>query len=580
MIEEEENSHLDESLRNIFSDFHLPPADQVWTGIEQRIGRGPEPPQPQRRPVPLPLLLPLVFLLGLVGGWLLPRAGTESNVAATPARVTHPVIQTERSATIERSRALNSTQQFRTYQPAGQVPSVSAPLATAASSASGPTTGVAQPATGSVGVSAVTLAGSPTPVRAGIAASLPLIGSQDSARTQPAETGAATHPLIGRSATDSVPGVVRPLVGLTRASLTHLRDSAAPAESRQVALVRSLRAEKGELIRLQRRVDSLLLTLGAVPLANAPAPAVAAQPEAAPDTARVRPLRRWSLLLTATPEQNHQQLQTASTDTLQQLRRNQERGRRGVNAALMAEYRLDRRLSVGFGLGYQRTGTELRVAERRTDVSVRYDTTVTTSTNVYTSTHQTYSIRLEQIPQLNPVFNQSGQVIRYDTVFITRPDTVYTTIVQNDTVHTTNKTVTPLLDKRTSTVYKNLTPTYHFFTVPVLLRYRLTLAENTRWWADVAAGAQVQLFLGGSQLVTEDGYTFRTERVRIAEGPFRPLNLALSGSIGVNYALTPKLSLSLAPSLRWQALSVYKPSTGLIQRSTATGLQIGARWQF
>ena len=571
MIEEEENSHLDESLRHVFSDFHLTPAEPVWAGIEQRLGRGPEPPRPKRRPLPLPLLLPLALLLGLVGGWLLPRPGGVGRAAA-PVRVAVPITRATGPSTAPQTRPLGARQLAGLGGASGAaLVSGDAPTSASTTSMVGQT---------NVAVSSqINLAGSPAPVRSGTSA-FPLGDGPDSARAQSGESRAAATTIIVGGATDSVPGVVRPLVGLTRVSLGLLRDSAAPAESRQVALVHSLRAEKSELLRLQRRVDSLLLTLGAVPLAN-PQLATAAQPQPAPaDTARPQPLRRWSLLLTATPEQNHQQLQTTSTDTLQQLRRNQERGRRGIHAALMAEYRLDKRLSVGFGLGYQRTGTELRVAERRTDVSVRYDTTVTTATNVYTSTHHTYSIRLEQIPQLNPVFNQNGQVIRYDTVFITRPDTVFTTIVQNDTVHTTNKTVTPLLDKRTSTSYKHLTPTYHFFTVPVLLRYRLTLADNTRWWADVAAGAQVQLFLGGSQLVTEDGRTFRTERVRMSEGPFRPLNLALSGTLGVNYALTPRLSLSLAPSLRWQALSVYRPSAGLIQRSTTTGLQIGARWQF
>ncbi|RAK68348.1 hypothetical protein [Hymenobacter edaphi] len=568
MIEEEENSHLDESLRNVFSDFHLPPAQGVWGRIEQRLGDGPaEPPRKRRRPLPLPLLLPLALLLGLVGGWLLPRPGGQHSAA--PARLARPVASAQHAGS-------------RTATSAAARPrrGLRAPLLSASSAALAQSRAPQPTATPATRRLAMAPAGGGAPIRPAGITPLPLLGGPDSVRTPQPATRTDEPAVLVRSAADSVPGVVRPLVQLTRASLVQLRDSAAPAEARQVVLVRALRAEKSELLRLQRRVDSLLLALGAVPLANAPAGLAAAPPAPAVDTARSRPLRRWSLLLTATPEQNHQQLQTASTDTLQLLRRNQERGRRGLNAAIMAEYRLDKRLSVGFGLGYQRTGTELRVAERRTDVAVRYDTTLTHTLNVYTSTHQTYSIRLEQIPQLNPVFNPSGQVIRYDTVFITRPDTVYTTIVQNDTVRTTNKTVTPLLDRRTTTTYKTLTPTYHFFTVPVLLRYRLTLADNTRWWADVAAGAQLQLFLGGSQLVTEDGRTFRTERVRIAEGPFRPLNLALSGSIGVNYALTPRLSMSLAPSLRWQALSVYKPGTGLIQRSTATGLQIGARWQF
>ncbi|MCC3159932.1 PorT family protein [Hymenobacter sp. 15J16-1T3B] len=577
MIEEEENSHLDESLRHVFSDFHLPPGEGVWGDIEQQLGDGPaEPPRKRRRPLPLPLLLPLALLLGLVGGWLLPRPGTTFRTAQVASSA-------GRSSVVGSSSAALGQRQAAQPLPASAAPTLGAavPAATAAAQpaplAQATTQhhlSASQLVRGAIVPSAGSPAGSPLPTI--------LLGTaHDSVRSaQPAETQPTGLVVTARGlATDSVPGVVRPLVALTRASLAQLHDTAAPAESRQLALVRSLRAEKSELLRLQRRVDSLLLALGAVPLANPQAQA-AAPLLPAPDTVQLQPRRRWSLLLAATPEQNYQQFQAAGTDTLQALRRSQERGRRGVNAMLLAEYRLDNRLSVGFGLGYNRTGTELRVAERRTDIGVRYDTTLTHTVSVFTSINQTYSIRLEQIPQLNPVFNPSGQVIRYDTVFITRPDTVFTTIVQNDTVRTTNKTVTPLLDKRTTTTYKTLTPTYHFATLPFLLRYRLTAAPDSRWWADVAVGGQFQFFLGGSQLVTEDGRTFRTERVRVAEGPFRPLNLSLTGSLGVNYALLPRLSLSLAPTLRWQALSVYKPETGLRQRSTATGLQIGARWQF
>jgi hypothetical protein len=563
MIEEEDN-HLDESLRQVFEDFQLPPAEHLWTGIAQRLPGEPEAPAPKRRPLPLPWLLPLALLLGLVGGWLLPRPGPAPGARPiarpAPLRVAASASPgTTRTAGIPASSAARPVATVPAAATAGRTALAASPRSTAPAT---PAATPVRPASSITGISGATP---------------PSVLVVDSGRTASSVTRVVTVEPSGlsRPAADSVPGLVRPLVQLTRASLRQLGDSASP--TRQVRLVASLRAEKSELLRLQRRVDSLLLALGAVPLAN---PAAAVQPSAtAPDTARPRPLRRWSLLLTATPEQNYQQLRTPATDTLLAMRRNQERGRRGLNAALLGEYRLNQRVSLGAGLGYSRSSTELRVAERRTDVSVRYDTTTTHSVNVFSSTHTTYSVRLEQIPQLNPVFNPSGQVIGYDTVYITRPDTVYTTIVQNDTVRTTNKVVTPLIDKRESTVYRNLTPTYHFFTVPVLLRYRLTAAENSRWWADVALGGQFQFFLGGSQLVTEDGRSYSTERVRAGDGPFRPLNLALSGSLGVNYALTPRLSMSLAPSLRWQALSVYKPSTGLLQRSTATGLQIGVRWQ-
>jgi hypothetical protein len=57
------------------------------------------------------------------------------------------------------------------------------------------------------------------------------------------------------------------------------------------------------------------------------------------------------------------------------------------------------------------------------------------------------------------------------------------------------------------------------------------------------------------------------------------VNLALSGSLALNYALSNRLSVSVAPSMRWQALSVYKAETGLRQQPTATGLLLGIRWK-
>ena len=78
---------------------------------------------------------------------------------------------------------------------------------------------------------------------------------------------------------------------------------------------------------------------------------------------------------------------------------------------------------------------------------------------------------------------------------------------------------------------------------------------------------------------TDGGATFRTERVGVADGPFRAFNLALSGSIALNYALTRRVSLSLAPALRWQTLSVFRPETGLRQQATSTGMQVGVRFK-
>jgi hypothetical protein len=191
-----------------------------------------------------------------------------------------------------------------------------------------------------------------------------------------------------------------------------------------------------------------------------------------------------------------------------------------------------------------------------------------------------YSIRVVQVPTLSPVFNGAGQVLRYDTVYVARQDTVFSTITSRDSITTTTRVITPVVSRRDVTTNRTLRPNYHFVTLPVTFRYRLTpVVANGRWWADVSAGAQLQFFLGGTQAVTEDGENYRTESIGVGDGPFRPVNLALSGSLALNYALSNRLSVSVAPSMRWQALSVYKAETGLRQQPTATGLLLGIRWK-
>ena len=63
-------------------------------------------------------------------------------------------------------------------------------------------------------------------------------------------------------------------------------------------------------------------------------------------------------------------------------------------------------------------------------------------------------------------------------------------------------------------------------------------------------------------------------------GPFRPFNVAITGAVALNYALTPRLSASVAPTLRYQVESVYRASTNLTQKPVATGMQMGLRLAF
>lgn len=608
MMEEPEKDRLDQTLREKFEQFAPVPPPGVWAGVAPHITRPPQPAlRKRRRPVPLPWLFALTALLAGLGGWLLPHgaAGPGQSAASRAAVVAgHSSATTPQLGATGKMRAANSVSALA--KSASEGTGLGANLLKATRQLASQNAEIAHLKTV---LAASNRHFSPTTSNTGSTLSLPLYATgrkEKSTSSQPnlsteatpaaapvtkaaAETALAAQPQAGTiasgfaipTAADSTPTTLRPLAALERQTLVQLPSVATlapgnlPADSRTTLLV-NLRQERAELFRLQRRTDSLLLALGDLPGAPLAQPAVAAAPLA--DTTHPASLKhRWSVLLTATPEQNTLTLQGPETDTLTALRRNHETGRAGVSAALVAEYQLTKRLSIGGGVGYTAFGADLRITNKTTDVNVRFDTITTRSTSVYTSVNHTYSVRIVQVPQPSPVFNSSGQVIRYDTVYVPRRDTVYSTIVQHDTTHTTNHTITPTVTKKETTTTKLLQPTYRFFTVPVLLRYRLSLGPG-RWWADVAGGAQFQFFLGGTQVVTQDGVNFRTESITAGNGPFRPLNVALTGSLAINYALTNRLSVSVAPSMRWQALSLYKPETGLRQQPTATGLMFGVRF--
>ena len=596
---EAEENRLDQSLRDKFADFELTPGAPVWASIENRISHLPAPAK-RRRWLPIPLLFFLTALVSGLGGWLLPhRATTTASRSATtnvlPLASTLKQTNTLAGALRNADRRFSSRGNSTVTKAIDHAPSQQGvtdysitpgiafqPHVTATHSASNPRFLAAN--TRPAIVLPVSSKGNNLPIL--IPALAPPDGATNSSAIAPAAPD--KNPGLGEAkptlatgipsavAIDSIPVTLRPLVALERQTLVQL--PAIPA-SRPEA-VAALQAERIELLRLQHRTDSLLLALGEI-LPAAPM-ALATTPDTTQAETKIpQPeIRKWSLLLFAAPEQNYLKYNAAANDELSNLRRNQETGRAGVNAALTAEYQATKHLSFGLGLGYSTYGAELRQAVRNTTYKVTYDTTVTTTNTDYNTTSSTYSIRVVQLAQLSPVFNASGQVLHYDTVYVPRNDTLRATILSHDAVHGTTKVVTPLLHPVTTTTYKTYRPDYHFLTLPLLVRYRFALAPGTRWWADVSGGAQLQFFLGGTQLVSDnDGQTFRTETVRAGEGPFRPLNVALNAALALNYALTPRLSLSIGPSLRWQAMSVFKPETGIRQQPTATGLQFGVRWK-
>jgi hypothetical protein len=579
MISEPEDDRLDQSLRSKFEQFAPPPTGKVWPGIAPHIG----PPPLPRRPLPLPFLFGLTALLAGLAGWLLPHGAVlPKPVASTvqPTSAANKTVVEGRKASFKgvapTSKRVISTS-GGVASTSGGVASTSGGVASTSRGVVSTSEGVAATSKGVVSTSegVVSTSEGVKPISKGVASAFEAV-------SLPLTEAGRADSVIEQRADDALPPTLHPLAALERQTLVQLPSTATlaagplEAESR-TRFVGTLRRERAELLRLQRRTDSLLLALGDLPGAAPAAPVVAAATEA-DSTKKPAIKHRWSVLLTATPEQNTLTLQGPENDPLTALRRNHETGRAGFSAAALAEYQLTPRVSVGGGLGYSTFGADLRVTNKKTDVSVTYNTTTTTSTNVYASTNQTYSVRIIQVPQQSPIFNSSGQVIGYQTVYVPRQDTVFSTIMQHDTVHTTNHVTTPIITKKETLTTKLLQPNYRFATLPLLMRYRLSLGPG-RWWADVAAGAQLQFFLGGTQVVTDDGETFRTQTVTAGNGPFRSLNVALSGSLALNYALTNRLSVSVAPSMRWQALSVYKTETGLIQQPTATGLQLGVRFK-
>lgn len=578
-MHEQEHNRLDDFLRDRFNALRHPPSARVWTGIEQRINLPTPPPRGPRAWV-VGLATTVGVVVGLLSGSQLHQFQSTAPTAPAPVMASRGAL----APVITAPATVQSTQERVTNRPATRgaaatvvtrpivVVSAPAPAAPAAAPAL-PEAAAPREVVPPVAAPPMVIATAAPAEPAGafpVERTLPTTDLTDVVPTR----SVALSLLAGALPERLTPPSLTNLISLEQTVLTTTGDTArATRERARAALV----AELAELARLHRRTDSLLLTLS--PTAGT----ALAQPDS---VAPPRPKRagRWSVALAFAPERNFFGLRAAATDTVTSLRRTHETGRAGYNATFTAAYELSNRLSVGAGVGLSTYGAELRLTDRRTQVGVRYDTTTQQTTNIFTSTNTTYSVRTDSIVQLSPLFNAIGQVVDYDTVWIVRPDTTFTTTLLTDTVRATTRTITPLITTNETVSTRTLRPDYRFLTVPLVVRYRLSPGASPgqptgRWWADLTAGAQLQFFLGGSQLVSADaGRTWATQQVGARGGPFRPLSVAVTGALAFNYAFTSHLSMNLAPTLRWQAQSVYKASTGLRQQPTAAGVQIGARW--
>ena len=542
-----------------------PPVPGAWAGVEARL-------RPRARPGrPLAAgLFGLITGVLLMGWWnYAPTLPAENQGAITqlaersaaaallpPTRVSRGAPVMEAAKPQSHSTAASSVAE-KSLPKLFAVPAAPA-LATAATSAA--TSAAVAPSLLSAAPAAPAVSAAPAVPAAAPGTSLP-----------------ASAPSVAPVLALDLPAVAA-LLPLIHAETTY---AGLAGDSSRVTRRAALRAERAALVGLAQRVDSLLLALGE----PAAAPALSVAPH---DSAPAPLRRRWSVLLAGAPERSFLDLQAPAADTVAALRRTHEQGRGGWNAALLAEYRLSRRWSVAVGAGLSTTGAELRLTDRHTVVDVLYDTLITKAQRLDSVTTTSYIVNPDSVVQLDPRYNITGQVVRFDTSWVSYPDTIWTVTSSSLLTTSTNKTVTPLISRHEEVRARVLRPNYRFLTVPLLVRYRLGRPTDwtssptaPRWWADVAVGAQLQWFLGGTHLVTTDGgHTFRTERVGRHEGAFRPLNVAVLGQVALNYALTPRLSGSVAPTVRWQAQSVYRASTGLTQRPTATGVQFGLRYSF
>ncbi len=622
-MNEQDEDRLDNFLRDKLGSYRPTPNPAVWESVERRLASPTPTPPPSSPRFNRVFSVMMAGLIGVLIGWFLNHSGTPARSTAQPTIAQQPLTiepaagtnpgQSANAAAI--SAADPNAPTLATAPAAGSLPTAlsgasgnhirtnapsryeSQPVTYPASAATAPTAAapvraIPNPAvsTPSVASSSSATASSGSATSAGNTGATSGTTSAGSGHAGNAGSGAITGTtasgvlLTGSSSNYPTPIALGDLVAHETVVETTIGDSARTSRAR---LRTALLAEKAELVQLHHRADSLLRALEpvvAIELSNGVATS-AAEPDVDAPVIRLSSLpkprftHRWAVALAFTPERTFLGLQAPSTDTLMRLRHNHESGRAGLNAAITGEYRVSDRFSVGMGVGYSRYGAELRLTDRKTEVHVRYDTTTTTSITTGVVSQTIVAIRTDSVAQLTPRFNASGQVAYYDTVYVYVQHADSITLITTDQVKNITKTVKPTLTQHDVVTYRALRPTYHFVTLPIMVRYRLTANNRrARCWADVAMGAQVQLFRGGSQLVTSDGRNYRTERVGANEGPFRPINVALTGQFALNYALSPRLSANLAPAVRWQMQSVYKRETGLRQQPISTGVQLGVRW--
>lgn len=210
MMQEPEDDRLDQSLRDTFSDFDLPPAGHVWRGIEGQLSAMSGPP----RTVPLSLLLPAVGLVGVAVGWLLPhpaeltqkpqptvtaQTAVQPNQLPAPAPLTYNVAPSRSNAVESQVKEQHSKPVARRAQPvvastASPIaqavsqphPTDSVVLATAAEPTTNATVAVAESTAMQPVVSSSLAATSPTAASSSVASVVPVQDTAGAVQSRPA----------------------------------------------------------------------------------------------------------------------------------------------------------------------------------------------------------------------------------------------------------------------------------------------------------------------------------------------------------------------------------------------------------
>ncbi|MBO0356940.1 hypothetical protein J0X19_03195 [Hymenobacter sp. BT186] len=217
MMEEPEDDRLDQSLRDTFSDFDLPPSGHIWSGIEGHLSAMPGPP----RKVPLLLLLPAVGLVGVAVGWLLPHP-TEPTPNSQPAVTTQAPARPDPQPTKELT-AYKAPQLPPASQPIHAVPVVSAspvakrvrPVLAASVDRKASATAIPEPIDSATG----------------IAATQPVVAEVPVVYTAPVATEPSPAQVVPSSQLENSALVTPP----TEATNLRLRDTAGSAHSKYAA---------------------------------------------------------------------------------------------------------------------------------------------------------------------------------------------------------------------------------------------------------------------------------------------------------------------------------------------------------